>query len=142
MSEETPVKEEDFHEALTSVITSIADRADAEMRKEKPFAELWEASEGGLRSLLSEAEHQMMGPVFGLCDIIKQRFGIKKISGKLYDLLKALPFAEIKLHRMWKVREHIDDTQGMSCCMDKTREVYYQEVLEEINRIKGEQNGG
>jgi hypothetical protein len=136
MSEETSITKESFHEALTAVVTSIADRADAEMQKEKPWAELWEASEGGLRSLLSEADHQMKGPVFALCDIIKKRFGIKKISGKLYDLFKALPFA------MWEVREHISNTQGMSCCADKAREAYYQEVLEEINRIKGEENGG
>ena len=136
MSDENAITEESFHEALTAVCTSLAERADAERRKEKPWAELWDASEGGLRSLLSEAQHQMSGPVHSVCDIIKQRFGIKRISGKLYDLLKALPFA------MWDVRQHISDTQGMSCCADKAREAYYQEVLAEINRIKGEENGG
>lgn len=126
---------ESFHEALDAVCTSLAERADAERRKEKPWAELWEASEGGLRSLLSEAEHQMMGPVLNLCDIIKKRFGIKKVSGKLYDLLKALPLA------MWDVRYYIEKTQGTSCCADKARQTYYEEVLAEINRIKGEESG-
>lgn len=135
MSDEAKTGEESFHEALTAVCTSLAERADAERRKEQPWAELWDASEGGLRSLLSEAEHQMMGPVLNLCDIIKKRFGIKRISGRLYDLLKALPFA------MWSVRHHIDKTQGMSCCADKARQAYYQEVLEEIDRIKGEEHG-
>ena len=50
----------------------------------------------------------------------------------MYDLCKALPFA------MNKLRNEIDKTQGMMCCADKARQVYYEEVLSEINRIKEE----
>ena len=104
--------EAEFSLALHEVVTSLAQRADEERRKEDGFKAMWEASEKGLRSLISEAYHQMTRISLGLGDAIEERFKVN-ISKKLWDLIRALPFA------MGEVRGHISDAQGMSCCADK-----------------------
>ena len=124
-------EDEDFNKALEEVIGSIMERADAERAKEKPYQDMWAASEQGLKSLIDEAHNQCSHVIIGLCDVIKKKFNIR-MTNKLYDLLKALPFA-------WKkVEKTIIDKEGHSCCIDKTRFLYYQEVLAEIKRIQEE----
>lgn len=128
MSEEN-FTDEDFTKSLDTVVMGIVERSRAEQRAEKPWATLWESSEQGLERLLSSAEQQMSEVVLNLSDVIETKFGIK-CSRKLYNLLKALPFA------FSAVRNTIEKEQSHVCCADKTRKVYYEEVLAEINAIK------
>lgn len=122
--------EQSLEQALAEVIGGLLARADAEREKSESYKNLWDASENNLRSLLSEAHHQMMEPIMSVCKVIEEKFEVR-ISDKLYDLIKLLPVA------MSELREHITEKEGHSCCADKTREIYYQEVLAEINRLKG-----
>lgn len=129
----SPEADEAFGKALEEVCNGILQRADAKRRETDAWKNLWAASEHDLRSLLSEADHQTGSIILALADVVQKRFGLKHLSDKLYNLLKALPFA------MWNVRERINDTQGLSCCADKARQVYYEEVLAEIQRIQESQ---
>jgi hypothetical protein len=121
---------EEFGKALEDVIGGILARADVERRGTQAWKDLWGASEQGLQSLLSEADHQTSSTIITLGRVIEQRFGLKHLSDKLYNLLKALPFA------MNYVRDKINDEQGLSCCADKARRVYYEEVLAEIKHCQ------
>jgi hypothetical protein len=125
--------QDEFGKALSDVIGGIVKRAEAERQKSAPWKDLYTASEDGLYPLLSEANHQTSSIILGLSDIIQEKFGLKRTSHKLYDLLKALPFA------MNKVRDEIEQSQGRGSCADKARQVYYEEVLEEIRRIQQEE---
>jgi len=129
----SPKADAEFGKALEEVCDTITRRAEARFRGTDAWKSLWAASEHGLQSLLSEADHQTGSTILVLADVIKQKFGLTHLSDKLYNLLKALPFA------MWHVREKISDAQGNSCCADKARLVYYEEVLAEIQRIQESQ---
>jgi hypothetical protein len=83
-------EEENFNE-LKEVITGLAEHAAAERRKEQPYQDLFKASEQGLSGLLSEANHQMTHIALGLADVIQKKFGIKRMSDKLWKLIKAHP---------------------------------------------------
>lgn len=122
---------EDFDKSLTQILTSLSNRANEGRRGTDSWKFMFEKSEQGLRGLLSEAQRQSMTIILNLTKVIEERYQIV-CSAKLYDLCKALPFA------MNKLRNEIDETQGMMCCADKARQVYYEEVLSEINRIKEE----
>lgn len=123
--------EETFEQELTTVITSLCDRAKEERQKEKPWQDLFAASEEGLMSVLSEAHRQMKRTILDSAFLIEKKFNIK-ISNRLFYLLQALPCA------MHDLRENLTKEEGISCCADKTRRIYYEEVLAEINRIKEE----
>ena len=90
---------------------------------------MFAASERGLESLLSEASRDMERVILNVGSVIEKRFKIK-ISNKLYSLLKALPYA------MHGLRENITDKEGNGCCADKTRLIYYEEVLAEIKKLQ------
>jgi hypothetical protein len=122
----------EFETALHDVIGGIVERSRQEMKKEKPWPDLWKDSEHGLESLLSSACWDMQKTILALADVIQEKFQIK-CSNRLCDLLQALPFA------MDVVKETINREQGHVCCADKARNVYYEEVLAEINRIKNGQ---
>ena len=68
---------EDFNKALEEVIGSIMERADAERTKEKPYQDMWSASEQGLKSLIDEAHDQCSHVIIGLCDVIKKKFNVR-----------------------------------------------------------------
>ena len=125
----SPVAQEEFGKALEDVFSHILQRADEERKQSEPWKQLFASSEKGLQGLLSEANNQMMKIALNTTHAIEEKFGIK-CTDKLFNLVKALPFA------MNYVRDKIDDEQGMSCCADKARRVYYEEVLDEINKIK------
>ena len=128
------VKEEtEFNKALGTVITSLLERARESARGTDSWKNLFTASEHGLESLIDDADLQTGSIIHNLIDVIQQKFGIKHCSTKLYDLLSALPFS------MRKLRDKIKAEQGLSCSSDKARHVYYEEVLEEINRIRAEE---
>lgn len=131
----SPEADAEFGNALKDVFSFILKRAEDERKQTEPWKQLFVASEHGLAGILDNAEHQMMAPVLSLCDIIQEKFGIPRISDKLFQLLQALPFA------MNAVTKSIEDTQGRACSADKARRVYYEEVLAEIELIKqGSQN--
>lgn len=123
-------EKEDFNAALASVLDGIVARSKEERKSSEPWANLWNASENGLRGLLSQADLEMMRIALNTCDIIKEKFEINQISDELFDLIKALPFA------MHYVEKEITAEEGFSCCVDKTRHVYYEKVLAAINAIK------
>jgi hypothetical protein len=131
-----PISEAEFGQALGEVITGLAARFDEQRRQSDPWKELFAASEGGLRGLLSEAQHKTNSIILDLSSVIQEKFGLKRTSRKLYDLLKALPFA------MNQLRDHIQTEDSHSCCADKARMIYYEEVLAEIKRIQAEQDNG
>lgn len=134
MSDSVP--EGDFNAVLGEVITGLVARFEEDRQKSDPWKELFAASEGGLRGLLSEAQHKTNSIILDLSSVIQKKFGLKRTSRKLYDLLKALPFA------MNHLRDHIQNEDSNSCCADKARMVYYEEVLAEIKRIQAEQDNG
>lgn len=123
-------EKEDFNTALTSVLDNIIERSREERKKSQPWEGLFSASENGLRALLTKADLDMTRIALSTCDIIRERFEINSISDKLWDLIKAIPFA------MHYVEKDIYTTEGNSCCVDKTHKVYYEAVLAEINVIK------
>lgn len=127
---ENTISDTEFGKALDQVLTGLVERSRAEAQKTEPWKQLFTASEQGLQGLLSEASHQCNSVILNLSDLIKQKFGLARISPRLYDLLKALPFA------MNQLRDTIQDEQGLLCCADKARRAYYEEVLAEIERLK------
>lgn len=129
----SPIAEDAFGKVLEEVCCGILQRAEHDRRQTDSWKNLWAASEHDLKGLLSEASDQTGSIILNLCSVIQERFGIKHLSDKLYNLLKALPFA------MNHVRDKINDEQGLSCCADKARLVYYEEVLAEIQRIQESQ---
>ena len=132
----SPEAEEAFGNALQSVCDGILSRADEERKKTEPWKQLFAASEGGLRGILSDSSRQMMTIALNTHAMIKEKFHLDHSSPKLFNLVKALCFA------MNHVRNEIDDSQGMSCCADKARQVYYEEVLAEIKAIQEETTSG
>jgi len=129
----SPEAQEDFGKALEDVFSHILKRADEERQQSEPWKNLFSASEQGLRGILSESRDQMRTTAMNTINVIKLKFGIE-CSNKLFGLIMALPYA------MHKLGDAIRDQQGNSCCVDKAREVYYQEVLDEINKLKAEQS--
>lgn len=128
-----PISDAEFGVALREVMVGLFGRAEVERRATEPWKDLFKASEDGLESLLSAAASQANIVIMSLADVIKTKFGIARVSPKLYGLLKALPFA------MNELRDQIDEREGMTCCADKARYAYYLEVLAEIDRIKESQ---
>lgn len=128
------ISKEQFNKGLTEVVEYISKQARLEAEKTEPWKNLFEASEKGLRPALSEANRQCNAVIINLTDIIKEKFGIKHVSRKLYNMLKALPFA------MNEVTNTIEKEQGLSCCADKARYIYAEEVLAEIKFILETQN--
>lgn len=122
-----------FEATLATVIEHMCSVARSEAQKTEPWKNLFASSEHGLQGLLSETQHQMNAVVHNTIDVIKQKFEIKRVSNELYDLIKLLPYAGAAL------RESITKEQGNCCCADKTRRIYYEQVLAEIEKIKAEQ---
>ena len=123
--------EETFNEALGEVINSMVNRFRKERQQSEPWKDLFKASEKGLLQLLSNANHQIGSIILDVSDMIEEKFNIK-VSKKLYDLIKALPFA------MWELRTNIQNEDGSCCCADKARQIYYEEVLAEIKKLQNE----
>ncbi len=73
-------EKEDFNAALESVLDGIVARSKEERKNSEPWANLWNASENGLRGLLSQADLEMMRIALNTCDIIKEKFVINQIS--------------------------------------------------------------
>jgi len=128
----SPEAQEEFGNALESVFNGILKRSHEEREQTEPWKNLFTASEQGLRGILSEANSQMVRVTIDTTDIIQKKFGIR-CSNKLHGLIKALPFV------MNKLGDAIHDEQGLSCCSDKARQVYYDEVLAEIKHLLKEQ---
>jgi hypothetical protein len=127
----SPEAQAEFGQALEDVFSSVLKRAEEERQQTEPWKNLFSASEQGLRGILSESRNQMGTIAMNTIGVIKAKFGID-CSNKLFYLIMALPYA------MHKLGDAIRDQQGNSCCVDKAREVYYQEVLEEIKRLTEE----
>ena len=123
--------DEAFGKALENVVSSILERSDAERRETQPWKNLFKASEGGLEGIIYEADHQLMAIVLSTAETISQKFGVR-CSNKLFNLVKALPFA------LNQVEDEIQNSQGFSCCADKARRVYGEEIMAEIHRLKKE----
>jgi hypothetical protein len=130
---DAPISDEEFSRGLAEVLGSLMARAHAERTASEPWNALWQASEGGLEGLLSEAERRTSDVLMSLSDVINERFGIARTSPRLHDLIRALPFA------LRELQEGISREHGFSCCGDKARFVYAQAVLDEINRIKSQE---
>lgn len=124
----SPEARKEFGNELENIFEHILKRADKERQESEPWKQLFEASEQGLRGILSEAKDQMMPIVLNTTRIIELKFGIK-CSNKLFNLVKALPYV------MSHVSGAIHEQQGLSCCSDKARQVYYQEVMDEIKHL-------
>jgi hypothetical protein len=129
----TPEAQEQFGNALDDVFSHILQRADEERKKSEPWNKLFAASEEGLKGILSESHDQMRSIALSTIKVIQQKFGIR-CSNKLFHLIYALPFA------MYHITDAIQEEQGNSCCVDKARHVYYEEVLDEIRKLLKEEN--
>jgi len=125
--------QKEFGNSLETVFSALAKRFEEESSQTEPWKNLFKASDQGLKGILSEADMQMMRVVLNTTDVIKKKFGIR-MSNKLYNLIKALPFV------MNRLKDTIREQQGLSCCADKAREVFYQEVMAEIKYLISEQD--
>ena len=123
-------EQKEFEKSLKEVIDHMTSRFDRESMEDHPFKEMFEPSEQNLRILLSDTNREIGTIVSETCNIIKEKFGLASVSDRLYSLIKALPYAS---HRL---REHIYSASGNCCVADKMRDIYYQEVLEEIERLQ------
>jgi len=126
--------QEDFGKALEEVCSNLLKRADEERQQTEPWKNLFAASEQGLKGILSESKNQMMTIALNTTKVITQKFGIR-CSDKLFGLIKALLWLSSTKYAMSYAGDAIHDQQGLSCCVDKAREVYYREVLEEIRKL-------
>ena len=126
----SPEADEAFGAAIADVCGNILARADAERKQSQPWKDLFTAgNEKGLQGILSSADHQMMSIALTTVKVIEEKFEIQ-CTDKLFNLIKMLCFA------MNYVEDVIHDQQGLSCCADKARRVYYEEVMAEIEFIK------
>lgn len=110
---------------IKEVLDSLYKRAREERESKEPYKNLFKASEKGLKSLLSQASKDCNGIIINLGSVIEKKFNIK-LSNKLYKLLKLMPYA------LGDLRKEISEKESGPCEADKMREIYYQEVLEEI----------
>lgn len=118
---------------LDNVVSSLLFRAQEEREQSEPYQNLWEATDEGLRGLLSEAHHQMERVVLDVATVIQKKFNLPVLTDELYGLIMALPFA------MHELREDIEKKDGRTCCADKTRHLYFKAVTEAIERAKNTQ---
>ena len=99
------------------MLTSLSSRITEERRKSEPYTEMFEASEHGMRKVLSVAHGKIQRTLLDLHQVMKD-IGIEEgKENELWDALHLLPF----LYR--SARKDIGENEGMCCEADKTREI-------------------
>lgn len=131
-NELSPEAKADFGNALKDVIGNILDRAEQERKASEPYKDLFKASENGLRGILSNASNQIDNIVLTTLTVIQEKFELPRVSDKLFRLIQVLSYASSLCE------DNISHKEGFSCCVDKTNHIIYQEILEEIKKIKNE----
>lgn len=120
MRSETDVA--DFRGALESVLTSLSESIKSERRKSEPWAEMFEASRGGLRGALSEANNKIERVLLDLFDAVKERGLLNP------DVESRNAFFE-ELHFLPAIcraaRRDISAVEGYTCEADKMRQAAY-----------------
>lgn len=103
-------------ETLKKVMLSLFEHATEERKKSEPYAEMFKASEHGLRGLLDKANDKMTSIVLDVVQVIEDRTG-KSVDNDLYYLLLGLPLFRSSLEK------EIYKEEGMCCSVDKAREI-------------------
>jgi hypothetical protein len=124
------VSEDDFLQGLQQIVDHLSRQADNQRKQSEPWKDLWQASEKGLYATLRKAGDQMLSIGLTASDVIKERFGIPKLSEKMWWLILAMPYATKGL------RNYIQKQEGPSCCVDKTWHLYEQAMVAEINKLR------
>lgn len=116
-------------DTLKNMLTSLADSFAEERQKEEPYKELFRAGSTHT-GLLRNLESQMVGHILDVCNVYKERHGIK-INTNQFHMLLALPL-------LAKVAEK-DATQneGSCCCVDKAFFIL-SEQLKALGEVKQE----
>lgn len=112
---------------IASVINKLADRISAERKSEQPYEDMFKASEGGIRPLLSKANMEITRVLLSCFDVIKERFEVND-ANQLWSDLKLLP------HMMRETRRDISEAEGSCCEADKTREIVAQHFLQYLTK--------
>lgn len=98
-------------EALAAVLGGMLKASELEREKTEPYKEMFKAG-SSYTGLLRELKSKGMRPTLDAAKVL-QDMGAE-ISDDLFEFLIALPYLAYKLQR------HIDATEGMCCCADKT----------------------
>jgi len=107
-----PVGSEVIENAISDLITAMADAFTNERKETEPYKEMFKAGRDHT-SLLRKLETEMQNPVFDMSDVLEHKFGTE-INRKQYQFLLAFPFLCSVL------QDKIVEEEGTVCCVDKT----------------------
>lgn len=77
------------------------------------YRDLTANAESDRQTLFSVYELAVGDAVSAMCDVIKDKYGIKRMSNELYEFISSYP------HEFRKLSRHIEKTEGRICCVDK-----------------------
>lgn len=103
-----------FQASLISVLDDIVRLADQKRKDSDGYKAMFQKAEGlDFRNLLRHLHSEMLSPVLDSSTVIQTITG-KKITNDVYFILSSL----LPLERL--IENHISDSEGSSCCVDKT----------------------
>ena len=98
-------------DALTKLLTTLADSFTNERKKSEPYKEMFKAG-STYTGLLRHVEMECMGVALDACTVTKERLGKEERRG-LLEFMLAVPYLSFKLEK------HIKEKEGSACCVDK-----------------------
>lgn len=119
--------------ALTDILNGLVDSFDRETPDEITYKDFMKANKDSSDyDLFNTYEMAAFQHVFVMNKIIKQKYGIKRMSDDLYDFILEFP-AYIK-----HLEREIEKAEGSSCCVDKawTRSMARFKELVEANQAQ------
>lgn len=114
-------------ETMVRVIDRLCKLADEKRKETDGYADMFEASEHGIRGLLSELNDKIMGLVLSACTVIEERTG-NSVDNELFAFLRGISL-------YWgELEKEICDKEGLCCSVDKVRELAKEYAL---SRLRG-----
>lgn len=108
---DTNVDKKISQEALSNLLTTLAESFQKERQKSEPYKEMFKAG-STYTGLLRQLELPGESAALDACDVVERRFK-KKGNNNLYEFLLAVPYLAYKL------RKQIEKEEGSACCVDK-----------------------
>lgn len=110
-------------EAIAAVLNGMVAAFEGEREQSEPFKEMFKAG-STFTGLLRHLESVGMGAALDASTVLEQKHGVW-VSRPVLEFLLALPYLSYKLEK------HIERTEGVSCCVDKS----FFLLSEELKRL-------
>lgn len=114
---------------IEDIMNAIVDSADKDRKKHSVvYRDLVATKDSDLQTLFDVYNLSVSDSVHSMVDVVKEKYGITRISNELYRFIKSYP---VEFHELSK---HIEETEGRVCCVDKA----YSRKLAEFKRLVAE----